>query len=112
MVLVLSTGGTINLTEDFVWKPSILFKTILAGVYQTDINSTFYYKERVSAGVSYRHKDALVGLVGFRFNSQLDLGYSYSFPLSNIMRVSSGSHELMIRYELRKKVDTFNPRYF
>jgi|TARA_R110000737_G_scaffold352788_1_gene400330 type IX secretion system PorP/SprF family membrane protein len=112
MVMILSTGGTVDITEDFVWKPSLLFKSILAGVYQVDLNSTFYYKERVSLGASYRHKDAIVGLIGYRFNSQFDIGYSYSFPLSSIIRVSSGSHELIIRYELRKKVDTFNPRYF
>jgi type IX secretion system PorP/SprF family membrane protein len=112
MVLILSTGGTINITEDFVWKPSFLLKSILAGVHQTDVNSIIYYKEKVSAGVSYRHKDAIVGLIGYRFNTQFDIGYSYSYPLSDIIKVTFGSHELMIRFELRKKVDTFNPRYF
>jgi type IX secretion system PorP/SprF family membrane protein len=112
MVLLLSSGGTVNISDDFVWKPSVLFKTILSGVYQLDLNSTFYFRDKISAGVSYRHKDAFVGLVGFRFNTQFDIAYSYSFPLSNIVRISSGSHEVMIRYELRKKVDTFNPRYF
>jgi len=111
-VFMLTSGGNINIGRDLVWKPSFLFKSMLSNVFQLDLNSNIYYKDKVSAGVSYRHKDAIVGLISFRFNSKFDLGYSYAYPLSNIVRISSGSHEIMIRFELRNKVDTFNPRHF
>lgn len=111
-VFILSSGGTVKITKDLIWKPSLLIKAMISNAYQVDLNSNFYYIEKLWAGVSYRHKDAFIGLIGFRFNSKFDVGYSYSYPLSNIVRISSGSHEIMVRFELRKKVDTFNSRYF
>ncbi len=111
-VFMLTSGGIIKINKDISWKPSFLIKAMISNAYQIDLNTSFYYIERLWAGVSYRHKDAIVGLVGFRFNSKFDIGYSYGYPLSDIVRISSGSHEIMVRFELRKKVDTFNPRYF
>jgi len=111
-VFMLTSGGNINITRDLVWKPSFLFKAMLSNIFQLDLNCNIDYKDKLKAGLSYRHKDAIVGFIGFRFNPKFDLAYSYSYPLSNIVRVSSGSHEIVIRFELRKKVATFNPRYF
>jgi len=110
--LIFTSGGIVKLKNNLVWKPSILIKAITAGIFQMDLNSNVYFNEKLNIGASYRIKDAIVGMLGYRFTEQFDVAYSYAFPLSTIVRASSGSHEILLRFELRKKVETFNPRYF
>ncbi len=110
--IMITAGGLVTLGNNVVWKSSIFLKGISPRIVQMDINSNLYFKDKFNVGVSFRHKDALVGMIGFRLSQQFELGYSYAFPLSQIARISSGSHEIMLRFEFKKKVDSFNPRYF
>lgn len=76
-----------------------------AKFYQTDIG-LYYYRDPLIFGLWYRGipfmtsqaGDALIGLLGIK-TSNLHLGYSYDFTISNLISSTSGAHELSVIYE-------------
>jgi len=96
----LSGGYSFPMPEhpDFVISPSTLIKTDLNSL-QLDINALVTYDERIWGGLSYRHQDAVVVLLGLNID-QISIGYSYDITTSFIGRHgrSYGSHEIMVQY--------------
>jgi type IX secretion system PorP/SprF family membrane protein len=76
-----------------------------AKYYQTDIG-LYYYKDPLIFGLWYRGiplvtsqaGDAIIGLVGIK-TSNLHIGYSYDFTISNLISSTGGAHELALIYE-------------
>lgn len=72
---------------------------------QTDLG-LYYYKDPLIFGLWYRGiplitsqaGDAIIGLVGIK-TSQLHIGYSYDFTISNLISSSAGAHEISLVYE-------------
>ncbi len=73
--------------------------------YQSDIG-LYYYKDPIIFGVWYRGipfatsqaGDAIIGLIGIK-TSQLHIGYSYDFTISNLIGSTGGAHEISLVYE-------------
>ncbi|QCR23899.1 type IX secretion system membrane protein PorP/SprF [Pontibacter sp. SGAir0037] len=80
--------------------PSVMVKMANPSPTMVDFNLRALYDERFWVGASYRHKDALVGMVGFYVSPVLDIGYSYDASISNLNRVNSGTHEVVIGFKL------------
>jgi type IX secretion system PorP/SprF family membrane protein len=77
-------------------QPSVLFKSD-AVTYQLDVTAKVQYKKMFNGGISWRKDDGFVFLLGVKIKN-IDAGYSYDLSTSEIAKVSSGSHELFIRY--------------
>jgi type IX secretion system PorP/SprF family membrane protein len=67
-------------------------------VTQLAVNTLVRYNKKVWGGVSYRAGDALIGIVGVELYNGLRIGYAYDFPLTDIRKSTSGSHEFMVNY--------------
>jgi type IX secretion system PorP/SprF family membrane protein len=73
--------------------------------YQTDLG-LYYYKDPLMFGLWYRGiplvtsqaGDAIIGLVGIK-TSQLQIGYSYDFTISNLISSTGGAHEISLIYK-------------
>jgi type IX secretion system PorP/SprF family membrane protein len=73
--------------------------------YQSDLG-LYYYKDPLIFGLWYRGipfatsqaGDAIIGLVGIK-TSQLHIGYSYDFTISNLIGSTGGAHEISFVYE-------------
>lgn len=79
--------------------PSVMVKMAAPSPTSIDVNLRALYDERFWVGASYRHKDAVVGMVGFYVSPVLDIGYSYDATISNLNRVSTGTHEIVIGFK-------------
>jgi type IX secretion system PorP/SprF family membrane protein len=72
---------------------------------QTDIG-LYYYRDPLIFGLWYRGipflttqaGDAIIGLVGIK-TSQVHIGYSYDFTISNLISSTGGAHEISVIYE-------------
>ena len=69
-------------------------------------------------GYSSNTLDAISVLGGLQVNPNLRVLYAFDFTLSSIKTVHQGTHELMLNYNLNKKIGgverepiIFNPRY-
>jgi len=73
---------------------------------QADVSIRMIYDKKFWGGLTYRYGDAIVLMLGGKFKS-IEAGYAYDFPISRIVKVSTGSHELFLRYymemNLKKK---------
>lgn len=83
--------------KNFELEPSILVKaTEMRSPLQLDINLKGYYKKNYWLGVSYRTSDAMIVLLGVKYNKYY-FGYAFDYTLSNISNyVKGGSHEIMV----------------
>lgn len=110
----LLTGGYVfDAGQNIKLKPSVLLKYVANAPLQADINFTAFFKNMISAGISYRTNDAVVFMVEYQANHYFRIGYAYDITTSTIRSYSNGSHEIMLGIDFGKdliKVKT--PRYF
>ena len=91
------TGGyKFHIGEDYSITPAFLMKYILPVNPTIEGSVQFEYKEWIWAAVSYRHKDALVGMVGMNLSNRFKIGYSFDYTLSDINYYTSSGHELIL----------------
>ncbi|MDR1259732.1 MAG: type IX secretion system membrane protein PorP/SprF [Tannerellaceae bacterium] len=105
------TGGyNIQLKNPlFELQPSVFMKTDLQ-TFQLDVTARMVYNKMFSGGLSWRGYEAVV-LLGASLGN-IEVGYAYDFPTGPLLKASSGSHELMIRYRMKlNKVKTGNYRH-
>lgn len=81
----------------FEIKPSVLFKSNF-NTFQFDVSGILELDQKYWGGVTYRLEDAVVFLAGMNISAGLSAGYSYDLPTSKIILASSGSHEILLRY--------------
>ncbi len=108
----LVTGGVVIGRGGFKLKPSFLVKYNEKSPVQIDANLSFILGDLIWIGASYRVEDALVGLFKVQMNERLRLGYTYDYSLGPLSNYNSGSHEIMLIYDFRFRVNVVNPRYF
>lgn len=92
------TGGIkIPLAVDWILEPSAFIKAsdMLLKSAQMDLTARVYYKEDYWAGISYRTNDALIALLGVKYD-RFYFAYAFDFTLTDIRRQSFGTHELSV----------------
>lgn len=111
-----------DLNESLVITPFLLIKSDLV-LTQTDLTGLATINQNVLAGIGLRGYssntlDAISVLGGLQVNPNLRVLYAFDFTLSSIKTVHQGTHELMLNYNLNKKIGgverepiIFNPRY-
>ena len=75
----------------------------------------FLFNETFWLGASYRINEsaaAIGGLADFQVSKQLRLGYAYEYPISDLRAYTSGTHEVLIMFEIFKSKRIKSPRYF
>ena len=87
-------------TENLDVVPSVMLKLASPSPASVDVNLRVLYSRQFWGGVSYRHEDALEGMVGVYISPLLDVSYSYDFTLSNLNQVSAGTHEVVLGFKL------------
>jgi len=107
-----NTGYLFTLSKKIKFFPSALLSFSPGQKLLYDINAHFNYLDRFWAGASYRNKRSLAALFQFAVNNQFRVAYTYDFDFGKLGRYSNGSHEVMLRYEFRYKVDVVNPLIF
>ena len=110
-------GLVFDLGENVKFKPTMLTKATFSSAtgapVQLDLTANFLIKEKVWLGGMWRSGDAVGFIAQWIFNEKLRIGYAYDYSINNLHNVSSGSHEIMVSYELRfLKEKIVSPRYF
>ena len=118
--LYLSGGYNFRISPKFMVMPSAIIQTDFTEM-QTDFSVMTTIVNNILAGISFRgydgrSLDALALIIGFRIRG-FQAMYSYDASLSYLSNFSSGSHEVMLKYnyELKSKKNQgyyyHNPRY-
>lgn len=107
-----NTGYVFNLSPKARFFPSTLVTFSPGEKVLYDINAHFNFIDWLWTGISYRSNRSVAGLLQFAINNQLRVAYTYDFDFGKIGKYSNGSHEIMLRYEFKYRVDVVNPLIF
>ncbi len=107
----LTLGHKLEITDEWAFVPSVLFKKIKNAPLSFDLNLKIDYQNQFWGALSYRNQDALMVLLGVRPRSAFSVGYVYEYPLSKRF-ATTGSHEIVIGYTIGAQIQSVLPRNF
>lgn len=111
------TGGYVfELNDQFKLKPAFMTKAVAGAPLSVDVTANVLFNNVFEIGAGYRLDDAVIGLANFRISPSLRVGYAYDHTLTNLGRFNSGSHEIMILFDINtigtSKGYDKSPRFF
>ena len=93
-------GGNIPIKNTlFELQPSVFVKTDF-NLFQAEATMRVRYNKFITGGVAYRHNDAVSLVAGVEIKNFV-VGYSYDYPISDISKATSGSHEVFVNYNVK-----------
>lgn len=110
----LNAGYQIEANSSLVLMPSLMVQSDLVQT-QTNVGLIAQYNENVFGGATYRgahsanSQDAVAIIVGFKISENMRLAYAYDLTLSDLNNASNGSHEIMVNYNLNKRIGAGRP---
>jgi type IX secretion system PorP/SprF family membrane protein len=91
-----TAGYKFPISENLTLMPAVLAKIMSPAPLSIEGSLQLEYKEWLWMGVSYRHTDAVIGMVGLNISDRFKFGYSYDFSLSRLQKYTSGGHEIVL----------------
>ena len=109
----LSGGYVFDISENTKFKPSFLMKSAFSAPTSLDVSANFLFFDRFELGATYRLDDSVGAMANFAVTPEIRIGYAYDYTTSALNASTSGSHEIMILFDLAsfKKV-SISPRFF
>ena len=96
----LTAGNVFTVNRFLKVKPSTLLRIQEGNAMNVDINGSLILDDIITIGVSYRSKDAVVGMFELELSDQLRFGYAYDYTTSDIGQYANGSHEFMVNFRI------------
>lgn len=94
-----TAGYDIQLDKSYVLIPSTMLTYTPFTPMLIDVNLTVEYQQKLSAGLTYRHDDAIGIILGGKIQ-QLFIGYSYDIVTGDLRNEQSGSHEILLAFDI------------
>lgn len=112
--VILSGAYLIRLSRSVHLKPSVMIDYNKAYTsYKASLNLGLM-DARLFIGGAYDHPSFAIALLNFQVNAQWMVGYAYTYNIGPVSSYLGGSHEVVLRWELRPIVHTIknDPFYF
>jgi len=110
--LFLTGGYVFDLSYDWKFKPSTMIKMAMGAPLSVDVSANFLFDEVYEVGASYRWGDSVSLLMGAQVNDMIKVGYSYDFTTTPLNHYNSGTHELILLFDIYTSYDVISPRFF
>lgn len=110
----LTAGYVFQINEKVKLKPAFMTKYVPGAPLSIDITANVLYNNKFEFGAAYRIDDAVSALVNINVTPSLRVGYAYDYTLSNLGQFNSGTHEIMLLFDLDLLGKGFDksPRFF
>lgn len=108
----LMAGYVFDLSSELKFKPAVLSKLVVGAPLQVDISGNFLINDKFTIGLAYRWSAALSAIVGFQATEGMYIGYGYDRETTKLNNYNSGSHEILLRYEIFKNNDKITTQRF
>lgn len=99
-------GYSFVLNPKFDLNASTLIKEVSGAPMQFDLNAQLMYKKTAGIGFSYRTSKELLAMLTIQVIPSLKFSYGYEYNMGQIGNYSSGSHEIMMIYQLNPPKET------
>ena len=105
-------GYVFDINKNTKLKPAVLVKGVSGAPLIADLSINALLHGKLTLGLGYRWDDSISGLAGFQINDGLFIGYAYDLTTTDLNNYNSGSHEIMLRFELQQIGRILSPRFF
>lgn len=97
---LLNAGYSFKINSTFDIIPSFMVKVVPNAPIAIDANLNFLLYDRIWVGGGYRFGDAVVANIMYHFSPKFRGGYAYDYTVSDFGQFNTGSHEIMVNYDL------------
>jgi type IX secretion system PorP/SprF family membrane protein len=103
----LNLGYRYDINDDFALDAAF-FSRYVSSIFMQELNVRCTYKESVWLGTSVRmpiqqeFANAIAFMLGYQFQNNMHIGYSYDLDIGKIGQASRGSHEIMLGIRFTK----------
>ncbi len=110
----LTAGYVFQLNDMVKLKPAFMSKIVKGAPIAIDITANVLYNEKFEFGAAYRIDDSVSALFNINVTPTLRVGYAYDYTLTNFGQFNSGTHEIMLLFDLDLLGKGFDksPRFF
>jgi type IX secretion system PorP/SprF family membrane protein len=105
-------GYVFNLNESTELKPAFLVKGVSGAPMIADVSANFWFQKKLTAGIAYRWDDSVSVLAGFQVTPGMFVGYGYDLTTTGLNNYNGGTHELTLRFEVKRVGRILSPRFF
>jgi len=105
-------GYVFDLSKTIKFKPAFLGKGVSGAPISVDLSANFLFNEKLTLGLAYRFNGSVSGLAAFQISPELQIGYAYDYATTPINQYTSGSHEIMLRFNILQPGKIKSPRFF
>ncbi len=105
-------GLVLNLSNTVKFKPAFLVKAVSGAPLIADVSGNFLFNDKLTLGLAWRWDDSIAALAGFQITPGMYIGYSYDATTTELKNYNSGTHEIMLRFELQRAGRIISPRFF
>ncbi len=106
--LFATAGYMFFVDEEIKFIPSFMVKRVENLPISLDINAKFSFKDKFWLGGSYRSEDSFSAMAGFNIKNFVNLTYAYDLTTSALRSVSSGTHEIVLGFQLKNVYQVFS----
>jgi type IX secretion system PorP/SprF family membrane protein len=93
-------GGAIPMGGAIKLKPSILLRAVGGAPVGLDLTLAAAYKDRITAGFTWRPRNAMAFWMQAYLTKAIQLGYAYDLDLGATRNFATGGHELLLGFDL------------
>ncbi|MCP2025222.1 type IX secretion system PorP/SprF family membrane protein [Flavobacterium sp. HSC-32F16] len=113
MHVYLIGGIVFDLSAHTKFKPAALVKYVTGAPLIADFSANFMFNNAFTLGASYRTGDSVSAMASLQITPQFLVGYAYDYTTTELQTYNSGTHEIMLRFELvSRKKGLKSPRFF
>ena len=94
-----NAGAYLSLNNEIMLEPSAMFRYVPGSPLSIDVGAKLHYNNTLYTGVAWRPNDAIIVLLGVKFNNRITAAYSYDFTTSALSSSSHGTHEFLLGYD-------------
>ena len=105
-------GYVFNLSETTELKPAFLVKGVSGAPIIADISANLWIQKTLTLGLAWRWDDSVSALAGFQVTPGMFVGYGYDMTTTGLNNFNSGSHEITLRFEVKRMGRILSPRFF
>lgn len=109
------TGGYVfDFGKNNKFKYAFMTKHVKGARFSIDLTANVLINNMVEFGAAYRFDDSVSGIVNFTITPAIRIGYAYDHTLSNLGRFNSGTHEVLLLFNIGKHGKGYDksPRFF
>lgn len=111
--LYLTLGQVFDLNSSFKLKATYLAKHTPETPIAMDIGLHVLMYDKFNIGAIYRITEALGVNTYYQIKNYMRIGYGYEFPINRLANFQSGSHEILLQFDIFMKNSLYkSPRYF